>query len=102
MRFIGDDGLERGCEMKGFELSVIDFDLCKRDGREEASEILFIPDNTDGVKGVFASDRARCRDGVLGWLIILVAVKKERNADYMFFNSHVIAITYYHRHPLDS
>lgn len=33
----------------------------------EPNETLFIPDKMDGVKGVFASDRARCREGVLGW-----------------------------------
>lgn len=45
-------------------------------GREErlvgeAKEILFIDESSEGVKGVFASERARVRDGVLGWLYMV-------------------------------
>jgi hypothetical protein len=44
-------------------------------GREErlvgeAKEILFIEESIEGVNGVFASERARAREGVLGWLYI--------------------------------
>ena len=52
-------------------------------GREErlvgeAKEILFIEEKIEGVKGVFASERARAREGVLGWLLyILVQGAKE-------------------------
>ena len=44
-------------------------------GREErlvgeAKETLLIDKSNEGVKGVFASERARAREGVLGWLYI--------------------------------
>lgn len=42
---------------------------------EEAREMLFIEESMEGVKGVFASERARAREGVLGWLCILVQEK---------------------------
>lgn len=49
-------------------------------GREErlegeAKETLFIEDSKEGVKGVFASERARVREGVLD---IVVRGKKEQ------------------------
>ena len=38
----------------------------------EAKEILFIDDIKEGVNGVFASERARDREGVFGWLCIVI------------------------------
>lgn len=38
--------------------------------RVDAMDMLFRPDMMEGVRGVFASERARCRDGVFGRLYI--------------------------------
>ena len=52
-------------------------------GREErlvgeAKETLFIDERIEGVKGVFASERARAREGVLGWLYIGQGARKDK------------------------
>lgn len=65
--------------MKGLVVSkgaVDDFPLLGpgRDDRfvgDEARETLFMPDRIEGVRGVLASDRALCRDGVFGLLNML-------------------------------
>jgi len=65
--------------MKGLVVSkgaVDDFPLLGpgRDDRfvgDEARETLFMPDKIEGVRGVLASDRALCRDGVFGLLNML-------------------------------
>lgn len=33
----------------------------------EEKEIAFKPDTSEGVSGVWASERERCREGVFGW-----------------------------------
>jgi hypothetical protein len=83
MRFTGDDGRDFGCgtgAINGLVVSkgpVEDLDLVGAPGRvvrligEGARDTLFIADMRDGVKGVFTSDRARCREGVLGLLNII-------------------------------
>ena len=54
---------------------------CRREERlvgEGAKDKLFIEENMEGVKGVLASERARPREGVFGWLyIFLVRESKE-------------------------
>lgn len=80
-RFTGDEGRDFECvggAIKGLVVSNgpdEDLDFVGPPGRElrlvgEPNETLFIPDKMDGVKGVFASDRARCREGVFGWAYI--------------------------------
>lgn len=81
MRFTGDDGrdLEEE-EEKGlvvFNALVEGLDFKAAPGREErlvgeANETLLIDDSNEGVKGVFASERARPREGVLGWVIYMI------------------------------
>jgi hypothetical protein len=80
-RLTGEEGRDFDCgwgAMKGLVVSngpVEDLDFVGAPGRElrlvgEPNETLFIPVKIDGVKGVFASDRVRCREGVFGWLYI--------------------------------
>lgn len=67
--FTGDEGLDFDCgAINGLVVSnaaVDDLDFIgapKREDRlvgEEAREILLIPDNIEGVRGVFASERER-------------------------------------------
>lgn len=42
-----------------------------------ARETLLIADTSDGVRGVLASERARCLDGVLGLLNIMIMGESE-------------------------
>ena len=76
MRFTGDDGRDLDwAGIEGFVISnalVEGLDLKGAPGRAEClvgetKETLFIDDSNEGVKGVFASERARVREGVLGW-----------------------------------
>lgn len=77
IHFTGEDTRDFDCEeMKGLVISnafVEGLDFKGAPGREERlvgedKETLFIEENIEGVKGVFASERARGREGVLGWL----------------------------------
>ena len=86
INFTGDDARDLDWEeIKGLIMStafVEGLDLKTAPGREErlvgeAKETLFIDDRSEGVKGVFASERARAREGVLGWLYMV----KERRKD---------------------
>ena len=82
MRFTGDEQRDLDWEeIKGLVTSNtpvegLDFKAAAP-GRElrlvgEAKEILFIDDIKEGVNGVFASERARDREGVFGWLCIVI------------------------------
>lgn len=80
MRFTGDDERDLDWEyIKGLVMSnalVEGLDFKAAPGREEhlvgePRAILFIDDSNEGVKGVFASERARAREGVLGWLCMI-------------------------------
>ena len=68
----------------GLDVSVEDFELFDL-GRGLADEfeidIEFIPERIEGVKGVFASERALLRVGVFGGMV-----------DGMLFDKHVTAI----------
>ena len=78
--FVGEPGLERDifvADMKGFETSkgpvdMVDLDLDLFFVGEDASETPFMPDITDGVRGVLASERVRCRLGVFGSVCIVM------------------------------
>jgi hypothetical protein len=66
-------------EIKGLVVSntfVEGLDFKDAPGREERlvgepKETLVIDESREGVKGVFASERARAREGVLGWLYMV-------------------------------
>lgn len=87
MHFTGEDTRDFGWEeeeeegiIKGFVMSnaFVDDGLDFKGaapGREErlvgeTKETLFIEESIEGVNGVFASERARAREGVFGWLFI--------------------------------
>ena len=79
IHFTGEDARDFDWEeIKGLVMSnglVEGLDFKGAPGREErlvgeAIETLFIDESIEGVKGVFASERARAREGVLGWLYI--------------------------------
>lgn len=86
VRFTGEDGRERDEEdaIKGFVVSkalVNGLDFIgpreERFGGDEASETLFRPEIIDGVRGVFASDLDRSREGVFGCPYIEEDVKRQ-------------------------
>lgn len=85
IHFTGEDTRDFDWEeIKGLVMSnalVEGLDFKGAPGREErlvgeAKETLFIDENIEGVKGVFASERARAREGVLGWLYIGQGVRR--------------------------
>ncbi len=82
----GDPGLEReepAADMKGFDISngpVVDLVFVRLFDGEDASETPLTPATTDGVSGVFASERVRLRLGVFGCSILAeMVVESERD-----------------------
>lgn len=99
IHFTGEDARDLDWEkINGLVMSnafVEGLDFKGAPGREErlvgeAKETLFIDKSTEGVKGVFASERARAREGVLGWLYIGQRSKKWQTMNNNAFPTSVM------------
>jgi hypothetical protein len=82
-------------EINGFVMSnmfVEDLDFKAGPGREErlVGEARATNPSCEGVKGVFASERARAREGVLGWLYMVQRAKEKQIKDHNAFPTLVM------------
>lgn len=99
INFTGDDARDLDWEeTKGLVVSnafVEGLDFKDAPGREERlvgepKETLVIDESREGVKGVFASERARAREGVLGWLYMVKNTSKTGDHKRVSNIGHVI------------